>query len=339
MKLRLLTGGLLIICILMQTACQESGLSRNGDVINTVNGAIKLEALGFALTHEHIMSNYGKAQDEASIYDETRLLAQTIPYLRQLKSLGVHSVFDCTTAYFGRRVDLLQRISDSTGIQIITNTGFYGAAADRYIPPFAYQASVGDISKIWVDEFTNGIDGTHIKPGFVKLGFDDGAPSDIDTKLFIAGILTHKKTGLTLSVHTGNNVETANMQMELLQEYDVDPSAWIWVHANKVTDVQVLLAAANKGAWISLDGVNTSNIMEYIDVIKSFRSQKLLHKILLSHDGNGFRAGGGIRAFDAIPKDLVPAMLASGFTQDEIDQIMVQNPAKAFKIAIKNALP
>ncbi len=305
------------------------------ETMPTVNGPILIERLGFALTHEHIMSNFGKDQSETSQYNEEALFKQVVPYLKKLKSLGANSIFDCTTAYFGRRVDLLQRISDSTGIQLITNTGFYGAANDRYIPPFAYEASAQKISKIWIAEFQKGIDGTEVKPGFIKLAFDEGPPSKIDTKLFIAGILTHLKTGLTLAVHTGDNLEAVNQQLRLLEEYKVSPSAWVWVHANKVSDVDVLLNTASKGAWISLDGVNTSNIQELLNAITQFKSQNLLYKILLSHDGNGFPRGGPIREFEAISKKLIPAMRTHGFTEKEINQIMVQNPKNAFRITVK----
>jgi len=293
---------------------------------------VEVDELKFALTHEHLMSNFGKDPSEASQYDETALLNQVIPYIRKIKSLGVNSIFDCTTAYFGRRVDLLKTMADSTGIQIITNTGFYGAANDRYVPEFAFEAAAEEISKVWIEEFEGDIDGTGIRPGFVKLAFDDGIPSEIDKKLFTAGILTHLNTGLTLAVHTSNNPEAADTQLKLLEQYNVSPNAWVWVHANQVEDVELLLMAASKGAWISLDGAKTSNVEEYIDKIDRFRSQNLLHKILLSHDGDGFPMGGEIRKFEAVPQNLIPAMLANGFTEKEINQIMVQNPKEAFMI-------
>lgn len=307
------------------------------ETIPTVNGPIPIEQLDFALTHEHIMSNFGKDQNETNQYNESALFRQVIPYLKKLRSLGVNTIFDCTTAYFGRRIDLLQRISDSTGIQLITNTGFYGAADDRYIPPFAYEASAQKISKIWIAEFQKGIDGTEVKPGFIKLAFDEGPPSKIDTKLFVAGILTHLKTGLTLAVHTGDNPEAVDQQLKLLKKHKVSPRAWVWVHAHKDMDIDRLIKTAAQGAWISLDGANTSNIVQFTETLFRFKSRNLLHKILLSHDGNGFPRGGEIRQFEAISKALIPALLAHGFTEKEIDQLMIQNPKNAFRIAVKKA--
>lgn len=304
--------------------------------LNTVQGEISIDDKGWMLSHEHIMSNFGKDISEASVYDTTLLFKQVIPYLKNLKALGVSTIFDCTTAHFGRRIDLLNTISSSSGIHIVTNTGYYGAADDRYIPKMAYASTAESISKIWIDEFENGIEGTDIRPGFIKLAFDDGqSPSEIDTKLFEAGILTHLQTGLTIAAHTGKNIEAIELQMSILDKYNVAPSAWIWTHANKMTEDAMLIELAMKGAWISLDGVKANNIDEYIKRLKLFKQKKLLHKVLISHDGNGFPRGGAIRPFDAIFKSLTPALLEQGFSDQDIDQLLITNPQNAFKIRIR----
>jgi phosphotriesterase-related protein len=308
---------------------------QNRDTFQTVNGPIPISDIGFTLSHEHIMSNFGKDISETSEYDETALLNQVIPYLKKIKSLGVDTIFDCTTAYFGRRVDLLQTIGDSTGLQIVTNTGFYGAVDDRYVPEMAYNSTPEEISELWIDKFENGIDGTNIKPGFIKLAFDDGTPSEIDKTLFKAGILTHLETGMTLAVHTGNNPEAVETQLNLLQQYGVSPEAWIWTHAHTSDNLDLLVEIAQKGGWISLDRVNASNIQSTVDWLERFKSENLLHKVLLSHDGNGFPGGGEIRPFEAIMNNLIPALQENDFTDMEIDQLFVQNPKNAFSINIR----
>lgn len=288
--------------------------------------------MGITLTHEHIMSNFGAPIDDASIYDVNAAFKQIIPYLYKLKGLGVKTIFDCTTANFGRRTDLLKKIADSTQIQIVTNTGYYGAANDLYVPQHAYTETVEEISGYWISEFENGIDGSAIKPGFIKLAFDDGCPSEIDTKLFEAGVLTHKKTGLTLAVHTGDNPEVLTKEIQLLEKYNVDPSALVWVHANKSSDSQLMLRLAMEGVWISLDGVTNGNTKQYIDWLTQFKANNLLHKVLLSHDGNSFPKGGAIRPYDAIPLVLVPALKNEGFSIEEINQLLIENPKQAFAI-------
>ena len=303
--------------------------------IHTVNGQISVDDLGFTLPHEHIFSNFGADPETASQYDEEALMNQVVPYLKLLKTMGVKSIFDGTTAHFGRNVALLQRISDTTEIQLITNTGYYGAADDRYVPKSALAASAQQIADKWILEFEEGIAGTGVRPGFIKLAFDSGKPSQIDLKLFEAGALAHLRTGLTLAVHTGENMIAAQRQLEILTKHGIRHDAWIWIHANKARDTDMLMKAARSGAWISLDGVNPSNVEEYLGKIRLFKARGLLGKVLVSHDGNSFPRGGAIREYQAVPEILIPKMRDSGFTEDDIELLTVENPKKAFAIGIK----
>lgn len=321
--------------VLLISGNHNSRDDQNRNFFHSVNGSIAVENMGFALSHEHIMSNFGKDISETSEYDETALVNQVVPYLQIIKALGVNTIFDCTTAHFGRRVDLLQMIADSTGLHIVTNTGFYGAVNDRYVPQIAYNSTPGEISDHWVDEFENGIDGTNVKPGFIKLAFDEGTPSEIDRKLFEAGIMAHLETGLTLAVHTGNNPAAVETQLHLLERYGVSPNAWIWTHAHSSNDLNLLIETAQKGAWISLDRINSSNIQSTVDWLRIFKSKELLHKILLSHDGNGFPGGGELRPFEAAMNELIPALQENDFTDEEIDLLFVENPKNAFSIKIR----
>ncbi len=94
----------------------------------TVAGPVAPDAMGFTLTHEHIMSNFGRDPQRIGSYDEAALWVQVVPYLQTLHTQGVNSVVDCTTAYFGRNVELLRGLATDSGLQLITNTGWYGAA-------------------------------------------------------------------------------------------------------------------------------------------------------------------------------------------------------------------
>ncbi|WP_340102755.1 hypothetical protein [Rhodohalobacter sp. 8-1] len=311
------------------------GSKNNNGVIQTVQGPVGSDTLGVTLSHEHLFSNFGLPINETSTYDETRLLAQVIPYLTMLHSQGVRTIFDYTASHFGRRADLLKAISDSTGISIVTNTGIYGAADDRHIPKYAYDASAMELARRWITEANNGIDGTSILPGFIKLAFDQGPPSQIDRKLFEAGLLTHLETGLTIAVHTGDNPDAVHLQLDLLNKYGVHPSAWIWTHANLHDDFELLFEVADHGAWISMDGVNHENIEQYLEYIQRFKDADLLDRLLLSHDGNGYPAGGDIRPFEAIPKELIPSMRSHGFSESVIDQLLVKNAGEAYAIRVR----
>ncbi len=307
----------------------------------TVGGPIAPDQLGICLTHEHLMSIFGDEPRYDPNYDEVALLAQVVPYLKRVKQLGAKSIFECTGAYFGRNVRLLQQLAQRSGVQIIANTGYYGAANDRYVPEHAYQESAETIARRWITEFEQGIDGTDARPGFVKIALDDGPVSTIDAKLVRAAALTHAATGLTIACHTGDNPEGFQTALAILEEEDVSPNALIWTHANKAENFEDLLPAARAGAWISLDGVRApgesasseEGVFErHLRYLKELKKQELLSQVLLSHDGNSFPRGGPIRPFEAIFTALLPQLAQAGFSQQDIRQLTVDNPARAFTI-------
>jgi phosphotriesterase-related protein len=67
----------------------------------------------------------------------------------------------------------------------------------------------------------------------------------------------------------------------------------------------------------------------------SFKSEGLLERVLLSHDGNGYPRGGAIRPFEAISKSLIPALIKNGFSDSEINQLVVINPGNAFSVRVR----
>ncbi len=108
-----------------------------GDEVMTVRGAIPATALGVTLVHEHLFSSFGSDPVEPGKYDTEALLQAVVPYAKKVKELGAQAIVDCTAALFGREPALLRRISEAAGLHILTNTGYYAAANDRYVPPAA----------------------------------------------------------------------------------------------------------------------------------------------------------------------------------------------------------
>ena len=67
--------------------------------------------------------------------------------------------------------------------------------------------------------------------------------------------------------------------------------------------------------------------------------QDLLGHVLISQDAGwysvGEERGGAFRGYDYLVTTFLPALEREGFTQDEINQLMVVNPAKAFAIQVR----
>lgn len=304
--------------------------------VMTVTGAIPISEVGVMLPHEHLLSMFGGDPVEHAQYDESRISSQVVPYGRQLKSLGCDSIADCTTARFGRRPDLLAKLSHATGLKILTNSGYYGAANGRYVPEHARSETADQLATRWIAEWKNGIGDSDIRPGFLKIAVQPGVLSALDAKLVRAAAITHKETGLTMAIHTGHSTESVRGQRDILREEGVALSAWIWVHANKVEDPSELIRVANDGGWIELDGVSTNPDLRtrHLSLLAALRKAGRLDRVLLSHDGSSLPYGGKpMRPFDALFTDFLPAMRKDRYDDEEIRQVTVENPGNAFQVA------
>lgn len=303
----------------------------------TVRGPVRPAELGLCLPHEHLFSNFGLDPADPPVYDTPKLLREVLRYVSSVKYLGAGAVADCTTQYFGREPELLRRISEGTGVHLITNSGYYGAAGGRYLPPHVAEESAGRIAVRWVDEFQRGIGQTGIRPGFIKLGVDSGPLKPVDEKLLRAAAIAHRQTGLTIAVHTGDNPGAAARQRELLAAEGVAASAWIWVHANNCPDDAALLRAARDGAWLSFDGIAPDSVDPHIALVRMMKAEGRLGQVLLSHDGNSFRANGTrpLKPYTALFTHFLPALEKAGFTRAEVRRLTVENPARALTVAVR----
>ncbi len=302
----------------------------------TVRGPIDPARMGVTLPHEHFFSTFGAEAAERPSYDIPKLLDTVLPYAARIRKLGCGTVADCTAAYFGRDPRILKTISERTGLHILTNTGYYGAAKERYIPEHAYKETAQAIAARWLAEWRDGIDGSGIRPGFIKLGLNPGPLPKINRKLLEAAAQVHLETGLPIMVHTGDNVEAAGQQLAVIREAGVSPGAWTWVHAYAVKDVPGLAAAARLGAWLGFDGLDASTVARHLELLKEMRRAGLLDRVLLSHDGNAFRVDGRPpRLFETLWTELLPAMRRAGFSEAEIHKLTVENPREALAIRVR----
>ena len=295
--------------------------------------------LGFTLSHEHVLVDFiGAASVNRNRYNEDEVYTTALTYLMDVKDKGCKTFVDCTPAYIGRDAALLKRLSKASGLNIITTTGYYAAAQEKYVPAHAYSETSEQISRRWIAEWEVGIDGSGIKPGLIKTGVDKAPLSTVQKKLIDAAALTHLATGLTIGVHTGDG-EAAKEQLEILKSRGVASAARIWIHAQNEKNSKYHIEAAQRGSWVSFDGVSVDSIQENVKFLQVMKQQGLLKAVLVSHDSGWYHVGepkgGKFNHYNTILTDFIPALKKNGFTQKEIDLIFIANPAKALTIGVK----
>ena len=298
--------------------------------INTVLGEIHSDDLGITLIHEHVLVDFsGAAHVDESKWNPHDVLTKVTPYFSALKRTGCNTLVDCTPNYLGRDVALLKMVSEHTKVQVITNTGYYGGSDHKFLPPHAFVETEDQLAKRWMEEWSRGIDGTAVKPGFIKISVNSGALSDISKKLIRAAGITSQKTGLTIMSHTGP-YEPAAEQIEILKSMSVDPSAFVWVHAQTEKEPSNYIKVVKDGSWVSLDGLSEGNVKEYADLLAFMKENQCLHRTLISHDAGWYdpakEGGGEFRPYTTLFSKLLPELKAKGFTKSDVDVLLKTNP-------------
>jgi len=309
------------------------------DHVITVNGAVPSGKLGFVLSHEHILVDFiGADQVSRARYGQDEVFDTVLPYLEEARRRGARTFVDCTPEWLGRDAQLLKRLSDASGLHIITNTGYYGAAGEKYLPPHAFTETAEQLAERWTAEWRDGIDGTGIKPGFIKIGVDQYPLSEVQRKLVRAAALTHLETGLAIFVHTGDG-KAALDELSIITDTGVAPDAWVWTHAQNEPDRAAHIQIAKAGGWVAFDGLYPQLTDRYVAFLQDMKAQRLLHRVLISHDAGWYEVGkprgGNIRAYSSIFEDLIPALKKAGFAAHELHQLFTINPAEALAILIR----
>jgi len=307
--------------------------------IHSVLGPLPVSHLGVTLPHEHVLVDFiGADKISRSRYNADEAFAVALPHLQRLKDSGCQSLFECTPAYIGRDPRLLARLAKASGMQLMTNTGYYGAANDKYVPAHAYQESAEQLCARWVREWRDGIEETGIKPGFIKIGVDNGPLSEIDRKLVKAAALAHLKTGLTIASHTGNSA-AALEQVRILKEAGVSASAWIWVHAKREAGSDALFEVAGEGGWVEFDNVSPERTDACVDLVSSMKDRGHLRQVLISQDAGWYHVGepggGNFKGFDFLLTGFLPKLREKGFTDAETQSLVRTNPANAFSPTVR----
>jgi phosphotriesterase-related protein len=323
-----------VFVLLFTLSCQNNELK-----IITVSGEIPASHIGKTLHHEHLLVDFiGADSISYDRWNKKEVVKKVLPYLLEIKKLGYKTLVECTPAYLGRDPELLKMLVEKSGMQIITNTGYYSAVGGKFIPKHGFSETAEQLANRWIDEAQNGIEGSGVYPGFIKISVERGPLEEINRKVVEAACITHKATGLTIMSHTGLAVP-AFQELEILDKYGIDPSAFIWTHAHNEQDFKKHLEAARMGAWIAFDNFNPKRLDRYVEFALLMKKEGLLNRLMFSHDAGWYRPGepegGSFRGFTEIEELLIPALEKNGLSQKDIYQLFTLNPAEAFQVKVR----
>jgi len=304
--------------------------------IQTIKGSVGIDSLGLILPHEHLFTDLrGPSAPDYAWAEPSAVVKVVGPYLEEASAAGVTALVECTPVGVGRNLSVLERLAEVSPIHIVMPTGVYREA---FIPASLRETGVDDLAELWIGELTEGIEGTSIRAGFIKLAVSDDGLTSLEVRNLQAATKASRQTGAVIASHTigGKN---AHKEMDVLENAGLTLDRFIWVHAQTEADLSVLKEAAQRGAYLELDSVGApyQPQTELLEMTIALIDAGHADHLLLSHDAgwyNPARPDGmpddGYRGYTSLTEDFIPALLARGISEEQIQHITVENPAKAF---------
>ncbi|MCK5146936.1 hypothetical protein KAR48_09275 [bacterium] len=307
---------------------------RNLILINTVLGPITKEKLGNTRIHEHIL--WAWTGTSRQTYDKAALLTVMVPYLKELKSLGCDTLVEMTPLGAGRDVSVLKELSEKTGLNIIANCGVWDGLDYNqvFVPTELLTMKSNDIAKQWINEYKNGIDGTLIKPGVIKIGLGDNDQlSSFQLEFLKAAFLTSEETSLPIVAHICSSY-SARQIVRIMKELNFNLKKFIWSHADFSFDIETIVKLVKDGIKIELSWhVGTGKKTDwYKNLFKELSELNLLDNVFLSQDAGGFHNGKIVSYSEFYSHFLLVCFDDNLASTDIISKLMIDNPAKVLDI-------
>lgn len=300
-------------------------------MIRTVTG--DLAAIpGPILCHEHLQIDLccqkgpdvvlGEADQEDVIND-----------LGEAMKFGLKAVVDLSVFGSGRNAANLRNISERAGLPVICAAGFYWDPT----PQIVYDSTVEALRDIMIHEVNEGVDGTDVRAGIIKIGTHRGVPIPEADRLFKAAAAASLATGAAVVTHT-SSVDQAFWHLDTLERAGMDPSRILISHMGAAKDIAELLEVAKRGSLLGIDKVGfiarRSNA-ELADLVRDACAAGLDKQIILSSDvarrDRLMRHGGS--SYGAVFSDFFPMLRERGVSADQIDVMMCRNPQRILNMA------
>lgn len=318
----------------------------------TVRGPVEAADLGLTLPHEHVLFGYPGYQGDVTLgrFDHHAAMTHCLQVAEAVKSRGVRTIVDATPNECGRDPEFLREFSERSGLNILCSSGYYyeGEGGTAY---FHFRMSLGsagpEIYEMLLKEVTEGIGGTGVKAGVIKLASSRDAITPYERMFFTAAARVQRETFVPIITHTQEG-QQGPQQAELLVGEGADPHRIMIGHMDGNTDPDYHRATLAHGVNIAFDRIGLQGIVgtptdaERLKVLGALLADGHADRILLSHDSIWQWLGRPpVIPEPVLPAvaqwvpthlfdDILPALQAQGVTEQQVRQMTVENPARVF---------
>ncbi len=316
--------------------------------IQTVKGPVDTSELGATLMHEHIFVLSPEiAQNYDTSWDEEAAVADAVARLKELKSTGIDTIVDLTVVGLGRYIPRIQRIAEQVDINIVVATGLYTYNDVPHYFHFRGPGTILDGPELMVDMFLHdineGITDTGVRPAILKCATDEPGVTPGVERVLRAVAQTHRASGMPISTHTHAASRQGLAQQRIFKEEGVDLSRVVIGHSGDTTDAGYLEELIANGSYIGMDRFGIEVYLPFedrVDIVARMVERGHAGKMVLSHDAacvNDWLDTDVVNQlmprwhYLHINHDVIPALKERGVTDDQIHQMLVDNPRQIFE--------
>ncbi len=320
--------------------------------VNTVLGPVAAASLGQTLMHEHIFVlspeiekwPTGEGLESSEEWDEERRMAQAIEKLRDLRDHGIGTLVDLTVIGLGRDTKRILRVARAVPeINVVVATGLYTYNElpfyFRFRGPGTLLGGPERMTEMWVRDIEKGIGNTGVKPGLLKCATDlEGLTPGVERVLRTVA-QAHRRTGVPITTHTPIPPEPWGLeQQRIFREEGVDLTQVVIGHAGGTSDLDYPQRLMDNGSFIGMDrfGMTTFSFEETVGFVAGLCERGCAGQMVLSHDAQCYGDWFDPSMLESLPdwrwthisEDVLPALRKAGVSEEQILQMMVENPAK-----------
>lgn len=325
-------------------------------VVQTVAGPVDTADLGRTLMHEHIFvvsPEVSRDYPRLGWGDKGARILDARQKIEAARAGGIDTIVDLTTLGAGRCIPEVKELQEQVSVNIIVATGYYTfdelpafAANRRVRDPGKLIGGTGEriLEQLFVEDITEGIPGTGVRAAIIKCAtHEQGLTPDVETVLRAAA-RAHRATGVPISTHTAPERHTGRDQQRVFAEEGVNLSRVVIGHCGESGDLGYLHELLDRGSFIGFDrfgfyAKNMPSLEQRADMLAALCAEGHAGQIVLSHDAMCHCDRMDRTFWEKMPEwvyshltaKVLPALVARGVTQGQIDQMLIDNPRRIFE--------
>jgi phosphotriesterase-related protein len=310
--------------------------------VETVNGPVEADELGRTLIHEHF-----RTTDEAArfqfphLYDDDAEWEAALSDANAVKGHGIDTVVEPSAMFLQRDASFSKRVADESGLNVVLATGIY---TYEHLPQPFMNRDEDAIAEIFLHDIEQGIQGTDIKAAFLKCAADEQGVNENVEKVHRAVARASQRSGRPIMAHSHPASGTGLEQMRIFEEEGVDPAKIQIAHTGDTDDLDYIEKLLERGCWIGLDRYGLD-----IFLPTDKRNATTLALLERGYADRMFLSQDYCSTLDWFPpeveeqlketaakdwsmtflfEDVIPYLKDNGMTDEQLDQMMVENPKR-----------